>query len=105
MIATISWSGSGLSKVLVEPLHNRHICRDGVGGLAIAVAFVGKKHVLDRHAAFLEIIHDLIRFDDRHVGVVGAMNYQRRRFDAIDLMYGRQSAQEIGLGFWVAVFD
>jgi hypothetical protein len=92
-------------QVSLEEPDNGHRRANAVGHLAPAMSFVRKEHVLDGHVALCELLNHLLRFDDRDVRVVGTMQHDRWRLDAVDAVDGREPAQHLGFGLRVAVFD
>ena len=69
------------------------------------MALVGEEDIFDRHAPLLQALDYLLGFDDRDVGVVGAVKHDRRRDDAIHLVDRREVAQHVGFLVRVSIFD
>ena len=74
-----------------EPARDRRRREDPVGGRAEAVPFVGEEDVFDRDAALAQSCHDLLGLDDRHVGVVRAVQNNRWRVTRSTRWIGERS--------------
>ena len=62
--------------------------------MAEAVPFIREQYVVHRNIALSQRFDDLFRFMDWHIGVVSAVQHQRRRLDSIQLVNGRECVQQ-----------
>src|SRR6185436_1995747 len=95
-------AGSGL-QIFFEPFDDRHGRADAVRGFAKTVPFVRKEDVLDRDAPLLQALDRLLGLDHGDVGVVGAVEDDGRRLDAVHLVERRQALEELLLRGRIAV--
>ena len=86
-----------LLKMGLKPPHDLDIRGNAVFHFAPAVTIVREQHVRDRDTAHFEVFDHLFGFDNRHIGVVGAVQHDGRCNDAVDAMDGWLLLQQFDL--------
>lgn len=68
------------SKVLYEPAGDFDRGADAIRQFTPPVSFVGEQNILHWNAALLQASYNLLGFDDWHVRIIGAMQYDCTAF-------------------------
>src|SRR5712692_2121165 len=86
-----------LAEVAFEPAHRLDRGARAVGGFEKTMPLVGEENKLDGDPAAADLVDHLLRFDDRAIGVVRAVQHEGRGAHAVHPVDRREPIEQIAV--------
>src|SRR5712691_10673632 len=93
-----------IPKICIQESGNSRISYQAVSAFDQSMPFILEAHVFYWDVALAQSRHDLLGLANGHAGVVRAMNDEKGRCDAINVVDGRDAFQKLAVVFQAAVF-